>query len=224
MLGLEQPLHVGRQLGRRDEPERVVVRARADGADDLLGLGRREDELHVLRRLLDDLEQRVEALRRHHVRLVDDVDLEAALRRAVAGPLAQVTGVVDATVARGVDLDDVDRARAAARERHARVARAARDRRRALLAVEAAREDARARRLAAAAGAAEEVGVVDPARAQRLHERLRHVLLADDVGEALGPVAAVQGGGHARNPNRPDRRRERRPNGPLRHAPTDRKT
>jgi len=210
VLRLEEALHVARELGRRDQAEGVVVRPRADGADDLLGLGRGEDELHVLGRLLDDLEQRVEALRRHHVRLVDDVDLETALGRAVARALAQVTRVVDATVAGRVDLDDVDRAGAAARERHARVARAARGRRRALLAVEAARQDARARRLAAAARAAEEVGVVDPAGAQRLHERLRHVLLADHVGEALGPVAAVQGGGHARNPNRLHRRRGRR--------------
>ena len=75
-------LHVVLQLGGRHEPERVVVGARADGADDLLGLGRREDELHVLRRLLDDLEQRVEALRRDHVRLVDDEDLVAV----AAGP------------------------------------------------------------------------------------------------------------------------------------------
>ena len=80
-------LHVGLQPGRGDEPERVVVGARADGADDLLGLGGGEDELHVLGRLLDDLEQRVEALRRHHVRLVDDVDLVAALGRARRTPV-----------------------------------------------------------------------------------------------------------------------------------------
>ena len=36
----------------------------------------------------------------------------------------------------------------------------------------------------------------DALRAQRLHERLGHVLLPDDVGERLGPVAAVEGGDH----------------------------
>ena len=191
-------LHVGRQAGRRDQPERVVVGPRPDGPDDLLRLGRREDELHVLRRLLDDLQQGVEALRAHHVRLVDDVDLVAALRRPVGGAFAQVTGVVDAAVGGRVDLDDVDRARPAPGERHARVAHPAGVRGRPLLAVEAAGEDPRAGRLAAAARAAEEVGVAHPTGAQSLHERLGDVLLADDVAERLRPVAAVQRGGHPR--------------------------
>ena len=186
------------------------MRARPDGADDLLGLGRREDELHVLGRLLDDLQQRVEPLRGHHVRLVDDVDLVAALGRAVGRAFAQVTGIVDTAVAGRVDLDDVDRAGPAAGQRHARVARAARLGRRPRLAVEAAGQDPRTRRLAAPARAAEEVGVVDAARAQRLHERLGHVLLADDVGERLGSVAAVQGGAHHPNPSRDEGHRARR--------------
>ncbi len=80
-LALAQLAEIGLQSGRRDEPERVVMGAGADGSDDLVWLRRREDELHVLRRLLDDLEQRVEARRRDHVRLVDDVDLEARGRR-----------------------------------------------------------------------------------------------------------------------------------------------
>ena len=191
-----QLLEVCRELGRRDEPERVVVGAGADRADDLLGLGRREDELHVLRRLLDDLQQGVEALRRDHVGLVDDVDLEPALGRAVGRPLAQIARIVDAAVASRVDLDDVDRPTAAPRECDARVARAARRRGRTLLAVEAAREDPGAGRLATPPRAAEEVGVTDPAGAQCLHERLGHVLLPDDVGERLGPVAAIEGGAH----------------------------
>ena len=191
-------LHVRRQAGGRDQPERVVVGPRPDRPDDLLGLGRGEDELHVLRRLLDDLQQGVEALRRHHVRLVDDVDLVAALRRPVGGAFAQVTGVVDTAMGGRVDLDDVDRAGPAASERHTRVAYPARVRRRALLAVETAGQDARAGRLAAAARAAEEVGVAHPTGAQRLHEGLGDVLLADDVAERLRPVAAVQRGGHPR--------------------------
>ena len=107
-------LHVVEHLRRRHQPERVVVRARADRADDLLGLGGREDELHVLRRLLDDLEQRVEALRRHHVRLVEDEDLVPVAGGREDGALAQVAGVVDAVVARGVDLDDIQRPAAVA--------------------------------------------------------------------------------------------------------------
>ena len=48
----------------------------------------------------------------------------------------------------------------------------------------------------APARAAEQVGVADSARPQRLHQRLGDVLLADDVGERLGAVAAVEGRCH----------------------------
>ena len=82
-LGVADLLQIAGQPGRRDEPERVVVGPGADRPDDLLRLGCREDELHMLRRLLDDLQQGVEALRGDHVGLVDDVDLVATLRWTV---------------------------------------------------------------------------------------------------------------------------------------------
>src|SRR3712207_8622285 len=44
-------------------------------------------------------------------RSVDDVDLVAAAHRGEEGAFAQVPGVVDTTVAGGVDLHDVQRAR-----------------------------------------------------------------------------------------------------------------
>ena len=69
------------QHARRDQPEGIVVRSRADRADDLVGLGGREDELDVLRRLFDDLQECVEAVFRDHVGLVDDVDLVAVASR-----------------------------------------------------------------------------------------------------------------------------------------------
>ena len=49
-----------------------MVGARSDRRQHFLRLGRGEDEDQVLGRLLDDLEQRVEALVGHHVRLIDD--------------------------------------------------------------------------------------------------------------------------------------------------------
>ena len=169
-----------------------MVGARADGRDDLLGLGGREDEAQVLRRLLDELEQRVEALRRDHVGLVDDVDLVAALDRREERLLPQVARVVDAAVGRRVDLDDVDRPRPAAGQVAAAVALAARVGDRRLLAVERPRQDPGARGLAAPARAAEQVGVVDPVAGQRGAQRLGDVLLPDDLGEGLRPVAAVE--------------------------------
>ncbi len=194
-LAVAQLAEVVRQRARRDQPERVVVGPGPDRADHLVGLGGREDELEVLGWLLDELQQRVEALRRHHVRLVDDVDLVAAVDRGEERPLPQVTGVVDAAVAGGVDLDHVDGARAAAGQVGAGAAHPARLVGRALLAVEAAGQDPGAGGLAAAARPGEEVGVVDPVVVERRPQRGRDVVLADDLGERLRPVAAVEGEG-----------------------------
>ena len=56
-------------------------------------------------------------------------------------------------------------------------------------------QDARRRRLAAAARAGEEVGVGDAVGPQRRHERSGDVVLPDDLLEGVGAVAAVQNGG-----------------------------
>ncbi|EPJ36854.1 putative DNA polymerase III subunit gamma/tau [Streptomyces afghaniensis 772] len=187
--------HLGEVLPQgpgRDEPERVVMGPRPDGPDDLLGLGGREDELEMLRRFLDDLQQRVEAGRRDHVGLVDDVDLVPAAGRSEEGLLAQVTGVVHATVGSGVDLDDVDGTGSVAREVLTGLALTARRGRRALLAVQTPRQDPGTGRLATAARPAEQVRVVDPVVAQRLLQRVGDVLLPDDLGEGLRAIAAVQ--------------------------------
>ncbi len=218
-FGLAHRGEVVLEHARRHQAERVVVRPRPDGADDLLRLGGREDELHVRRRLFDHLQQGVEALRRDHVRLVDDVDLVARGRRREEGPVAQLAGVVDATVAGRVDLDDVDAARAAAREVAAALALTAGLRRRALLAVQAAREDARRGRLAAPTRAGEEVGVRDAVVRERLHERLGDVLLPDQVGEPLRAVAAVEGGRHGDDPSRSPGQ-QGTPRAPARARPT----
>ena len=183
------------RLGRH-EAEGVVVRARADGRQDLLRLRRGEDEAHVLRRLLDELEQRVEARGRDHVGLVDDVDLVARRRRREHGPLAQVAGVLDAAVAGSVELDDVEGAGPVRREVGAALADAARIRGGALLAVQRAGEDAGRRGLAAAAGAGEQVGVVHAVVLEGPAQRAGDVVLADDVVELRRTVGAVQGHGH----------------------------
>ena len=109
-------LEVGKQHLRRDEAERIVVGARTNRADHLVGLGRREHKLDVLGRFLNELEQRVEAGRGDHVGLVDDEDLEAVADRSESCTFTQVTGIIHAAVARRVDLDDVEAARPVACE------------------------------------------------------------------------------------------------------------
>jgi hypothetical protein len=86
--------HLAESLGdrlRRDELEVVALAATQNGDGDLVDLGRREDELHVGRRLFERLQERVPRLVRQHVHFVDDVDLEAVARRAERDALLQLS-------------------------------------------------------------------------------------------------------------------------------------
>ena len=94
----------------RDAAEVEALAAREDGDRDLVHLGRGEQELDVRRRFLERLQKRVERVLREHVDFVDDVDLVARRDRGVAHRLDDLAHVVDAGVAGGVHLDDVDMA------------------------------------------------------------------------------------------------------------------
>ncbi len=196
-LALAERAHILEHRRRRDESERVVVRARPDRADDFLRLGRGEDELHVIGRLFDEFEQGVESLRRHHVRLVEDEDLEPITCGCEDGALPQIACVIDTVVAGGVDLDDIQGSPAAASELDAALARTAGGVGRSLGTVQAPREDARRGRLAAPARPGEQVGVPDAVAPQRGHERFGDLTLPDHLAERLGAIPAVQGGGHS---------------------------
>ena len=73
----------------------------------LAHLGGGEDELHVPRRLLQRLQERVEGALGEHVHLVDEVDLVARHHRLVARALDDLADVVDAGVGGGVHLQHV---------------------------------------------------------------------------------------------------------------------
>ncbi len=177
---------------RRNQAERIVVRAGPDGGDHLLRLRRGEDELQVRWRLLDQLEQGVEALPGHHVGLVDDVDLETARHRRVEGALAQVPRVVHPPVRGRVNLDHVDAAGPGRRQGDAGSADPAGVRSRAGFAVQRAGQDPGAGGLAAAARTAEQIGMMHPAAAQRLPQRFCDVILAFDLGESGRTIPAVE--------------------------------
>ncbi len=155
---------LGEALGHRrerDAAQVVALTAREDREGDLLRIRRREDEEASRRGLLEGLQQRVERRRREHVDFVDDEDPVAAGRRGVADRLDDLAHVVDAGAARGVDLLDVGRA--ALGDLDAGRADAAGRVRRALLAVQAAGDEAGEGRLADAARAGEQDRVGDAA-------------------------------------------------------------
>ena len=178
-----------------DAPQIEADAARAHGDRHLFDLGGREQELDVLGRLFERLQEAVEGLLREHVHFVDDIDLGARRNRAIARVLDDLAHVVDAGVGGRVHLDHVDVARL-----HDRLAVDAElghvDARPVDSAgkgiVEGAGEDARRRRLADAADAGQDIGLVDAARGEGIGERAHHRLLADQVLEAHGPVFSRQ--------------------------------
>ncbi len=185
---LQQPAHDR----RGEQTERVVVRTRTDRRQHLLGFGRREHEDQVLRRLLHDLEQRVEAGVGHHVRLVDDEHAITRLGRRIERAVAQLAGVVDAAMAGCVEFDDVEVAGTAGSESHARRAGATGTRGGALDTVQRPRQDSRRRRLATPARTGEQVRVVDAPRVEGTAQRIGDVLLPHDVGEGSRAIGAIQ--------------------------------
>ena len=172
----------------RDAMKIEALAAAEDCRQDLLRLGRREDELHVRRRFLERLQQRVEGGRGEHVHFVDDVDLEMPFARRVAHVIAQLAHLLDAVVARAVDLEHVEAI--AAGDLLAAVAHAAGRDRRPVHAIERLGQDARGGGFPDSARPDEEVGVREAVLLDRVLERARDVRLPDKIVERLRPVFA----------------------------------
>jgi len=137
------------------------------------------------------------------VHFVDDVDLPGEAGRGVADRLAQLADVVDAAVARAVDLDHVHRPPGG--DLAARAALVAGFVPRPVLsrarAVDRLGEDPRHRGLPDAAGSGEEVGVGGAAGPQGVAEGARDRLLAGDLGETLrAPLQCEDQVGHGSPP------------------------
>ena len=95
---------------RRQALQVELQAARQHRHRQLLRIGGREQELHVRRRLLERLQQRVEGVRREHVHLVDEVHLVATAGRGVLHVIEQLARVVDLGARGRIDLDQVDEA------------------------------------------------------------------------------------------------------------------
>ena len=189
-LTLGDALQVAHDLGQPRARENECLAARADRREHLLELGRAEDEDEMGRRLLDQLQQGVEGRIGQLVRLVEDVDLVAALDRLQHDALADLADVVDPALGGRVHLDDVERS--AGGDRLAGVARSVGVGRRPLRAVQRLREDARERRLPGPARAGEEVRLADVACCDRVLQRPDDRLLPDHVIESLRPVFTIE--------------------------------
>ena len=161
-----------------------------DGLGNLLRVGRRHDEHHMARRLLERLQQRVERRHREHVDLVDDVDLVAPARRrelhAVDNLLANV---VDAGAACRIELVDVGVLSRG--DKPAVLARSVGVGSRAALAQKRLRKQAGSGRLTRAARAAEQVCVTYFVLLNGIFDGALDMLLAHHVLKRLGAIFAV---------------------------------
>ena len=117
---------------------------------------------------------------------VDDVDLELALGRRITNVVAQLAHLFDAVVARAVDLEHVETV--AAGDFLAAVAYAAGCDGRPVNAIERFGQDARGRGFADSARPDEKIGVREPILLDRVLQRPRDVLLADEIVERLRAV------------------------------------
>ena len=179
----------------RDSPQVEALRAAEHCNRQFLDFGRREEELHMRRRLFERLEQRIEGIARQHVDFVDDVDLVARRDRRIAHSLDDLAHVVDTCMARRVHFDDIDMAPFG--NRAARLALAAGADRRATLpvgadTVERLGDQPRGRGLADPAHAGHQEGMRQPIPCNGIGERAYHRFLPDKFGKGLRAVFACQ--------------------------------
>src|SRR5262245_23222532 len=157
-----------------------------DSCQDFLRLGRGKNEFHVLWRLFQRLQKRVERRRRQHVHLVDKVDFVAPFGRRIPDVLAQLAYVLDAVVACAVDFDYVEAV--AAGNLATVIAHAAWRNCRAFNAVERLCQNSCRRSFATAARANEQIRGRKPVLRHCIFQRARHVSLADQIVERLRSI------------------------------------
>ena len=130
------------QQSNRHKAKRVVMSARPDGRQNLVRLGRRENEPHMRRWFLDEFEQRVEARIRNHVSFVDDENLVPRCHRREHRTLTQLAGVFDLAVRGRVELDHIDGSRSVSGKVNTALAHATGIWSRALFAIQRTSDDA----------------------------------------------------------------------------------
>ena len=183
------------ELGLLDAAQVKALAAGQHRHRDLADFRGGENELHMLRRLFQRLQQAVEGRVGEHVHFVDDVDLVARRSRAVTRCVRDLADIVDAGVRGGVHLDHIDMTAfhdgaamgALAGELHRRALHLAGD-----LIVEAARQNTGRGRLADTAHAGQHPGLRNAPRCKGVFQRLDHRLLADEIVKGLGAVLAGQ--------------------------------
>ena len=150
----------------------------------------RENEQQMLRRLLDDLQQRVEGRNGEHMHLVDDIHPHFHLRRRINGVVPQVADVVYAVVGRGVDLQHVHAG--AGIDGLAGFADVAGVTVVGIQAVDRLRQNLSAAGLARAPGAGEQIRMADTVMLNLICQSSHYVILTFDIREIIRSELSVK--------------------------------
>ncbi len=164
-----------------------------NGLQQVFGIGRCQDELGVGRRFLQCFQEGVRGGTGDLVGLIDDVELGFELRGCVLHPLPQVADVIDAAIAGGINFNHI--CRCAGVDRHTTWADIARSSEWiGIFAVDGFCQNAGRGGLARAARPAEEIGVGDAVKRDRISQRIHNVILAKEIirFERLRTVLAVK--------------------------------
>ena len=94
-------------LGSRNIAEIKALAATLNSRRHFVRLGGAQDELHMRRRLLHGLQERIERRRGQHVHFVDDVNLVSAASRCNARAGDQITRIVNAAVGSAVNFHHI---------------------------------------------------------------------------------------------------------------------
>ena len=179
-------LHAAHQLREFDRAEIELLAARSDGVGNLVRLGGAHHEDGPLGRFFQSLQQRIEALNRDLVSLIDDEDLVAIARRLVADVVAQLAHLIDAAIRGSVDFNHVDRI--AGGDLEAAGADAARLDGGPLNAIQAARQNAGDGRLAGTALAGKDVAVGQPRAGDGVLKSGLDVFLTNQLAKRLRTI------------------------------------
>ena len=163
-----------------------VLRARTNRVFQVFRLRRGHHEDYAVRRLFQSFQQSIGSLSRQHVRFVENHHFRPRSRRRVAHHLAQLADLVDAPVRSRIDFNDVKRSSRG--NFFARVAHAARFRRRPFHAVQRFRQDSGGGGFSHATCAGKNVRVRHAVVHDGVLQRLGDVLLPDKVLKCLWPV------------------------------------
>ena len=189
-FGVENLAELGFDLRGIETLEVELQATRQHRHRQLLGVGGREQEFDVRRRLFQGLEQCIKAVAREHVHFVDEVHLVTPARRRVRNVVEQFARVVHLGARGGVHFNQVNEPALV----HFDAGRtlAAGLGRNAGFAVKRLGEDARDRGLADAARAGKQEGMVQAIVVERVHQRPDDVLLTHELGERGGGATCAQ--------------------------------